>query len=142
MTTPVDLEALEKLHAAATRGGYTALAARGTCMHAFPALVAKLRALREVAEAARPFVPVCGEDIYSDENGGGRWCGLVATHYDRMNGHEIGYLCDEHAERSREAAKKAASKGHYSALERNAPTPLEIEPRVVALVAALAKVPR
>lgn len=95
-------------------------------------------ALRVVAEAARAFVPVCDEDVWNGEEDSSA-CGETATHRSRTNGHQIGYLCDAHAESHRLAAVKAASKGHTSAVRLDAPEPIETEPRVRALAEALAK---
>ncbi len=107
--------------------------------HRLSAALEELYALREVAEAARPFVPPCNESVYYD-SGVHNECGKPATHIDRMWGIPSDNVCAEHAARSFEAAKKAASKGNSLALERD--TPVALEPRIVALSAALAKVPR
>ncbi len=66
MTKPVDLDAIDKAHAAATPGAWVdycwsdvVAITNGDCRaiatlhNAYPAMAAELRALREVAEAAR-----------------------------------------------------------------------------------------
>ena len=112
-------------------------------------MAAELRALREVAEAARAFVPTCAETVIvesidptDDDPANTRECGKVATHVDRMGGHDMHLLCAEHAEAAFKDARKAESKGCRGAVELGAPRPLDPDPRVDALRAALAKVPR
>ncbi len=151
MTKPVDLDALDALYAKphdgtpddsttapevpwvrrylnlcaiekATRDAYPAMAAELRERRAREeAMAAELRALREVAEAARAFLPTCEVTIYQDEHAY-QECGAPATHIDRMQG----LLCD----------------GHRSAYVLTTPRPLDPDPRVDALRAALDRVPR
>lgn len=147
MTKPVDLDALDKAHAewhddAGQRhlrdvvkyhsgrmyGGsleFHDQARRtvdkaGECLAAmhntYPAMAAEIRALREVAEAARAFLPTCERVIYCGATA--RECGAAATHESQFGV----VLCDLH--------------------RSNVPRPLDPDPRVDALRAALAKVPR
>lgn len=152
MTKPVDLDALDAAQAAATPGEWevripfpkfpdlaanvwvdpdgpnlqhvvkiernaTATATAIAALHnAYPAMAAEIRALREVAEAARAFVPTCERVIYGGATT--RECGAAATHESQFGV----VLCDLH--------------------RSNVPRPLDPHPRVDALRAALAKVPR
>lgn len=123
--------------------GYAIASANlGTLLQRIATLEAERDALREVADAARPFVPVCDEDVLSDENGHGLACGKTATHHSRMGGNNIGYLCDEHTELAHAAAVRAASKGWSKAIDLEAPSTFDADPTVRALAAALAKVPK
>jgi hypothetical protein len=122
-------------------GAYDAAVAGVRLLNALPGLLAELRALRSVAEAARPFVPTCDEDVLSDENGHGLACGKVATHHSRMGGNQIGYLCDEHTASAHAAAKRAASKGWFKAIDGDSPVTFDVDPVVRDLATALAKVP-
>ena len=105
-------------------------------------LAQRFAGLAELAAAARAFVPTCEETHTPDEGSEPVTCGKRATHIDRLNGHDLGYLCDEHAELSLASAKKAASKGHTRAVEADAPRALEPDARVNRLAEALAEVPR
>jgi hypothetical protein len=164
MTKPIDLDALDKARAACTGKvlGWSAPSI-AKILDAYPAMsaelrerrareeamAAELRALREVAEAARAFVPTCAETVIvesidptDDDPANTRECGKVATHVDRMGGHDMHLLCAEHAEAAFKDARKAESKGCRGAVELGAPRPLDPDPRVDALRAALAKVPQ
>lgn len=85
-------------------------------LNAYPAMAAELRALREVAEAARAFLPTCERVICGGATT--RECGAAATHESQFGV----VLCDLH--------------------RSNVPRPLDPHPRVDALRAAIAKVPR
>jgi hypothetical protein len=102
---------------------------------------AELRALREVAEAARAFLPTCEETTWIDE-ATSQECGQPVTHMDRMHGCDTNLLCAKHASEAVASAKRAASKGHRSAIELDTPRPLAPDPLGDALRAALARVPR
>jgi hypothetical protein len=156
MTKPVDLDALDKARAACTGkvlgwsapsiakilDAYPAMAAELRERRAREeAMAAELRALRDVAEAAKAFVPTCEETTWIDE-ATSQECGQPVTHMDRMHGCDTNLLCAKHAAEAFEGAKRAASKGHRSAIELDTPRPLDHDPRVDALRAALAKVPR
>lgn len=113
---PVDLDALDATYAQRPTNlfGFAApYAVR--ILKAYPAMAAELRALREVAEAARAFVPTC-ERVLPGTVG----CREPATH---TSGAGV-YLCEAHGSPRRSAL----------------PEPLD--PRFAAIVAALAKVPR
>lgn len=167
----VDLDELDRLHAASTSGEWrvsttgdvytrsgmervgvryaNSWAAEGkdityvVALHnAYPALAAEVRALREVAEAARAFVPICEETHVPDGGEEPVACGQRATHIDRLNGYDLGPICTEHAELSLASARKAASKGHTRAVELDAPRDIDPDARVDRLATALAKVPR
>lgn len=153
MPDPVDLAALDAAHAAATPGEWSASTpyreidgsercfvskqntapivgititaetqfeadARAIAAYhnAYPAMAAELRALREVAEAARAFLPTCERVVYDGATT--RDCGAAATHKSSLGV----VLCDVH--------------------RSNVPGPLDPDPRVDALRAALARVPR
>jgi hypothetical protein len=129
MTKPVDLDALDAIYNAPRRRclfsgsgieypewirlNSNQDAAEQEILNAYPAMAAELRALREVAEAARAFVPRCAV-----------LCREPATH------ESVGgiYLCDAHTARHRDLG------GHAD--------PLALGTTGDALRAALAKVPR
>lgn len=94
-------------------------------------------ALREVAEAAKDFVPTCDETTYDFASKQSHTCGKFATFMDRFNGFETNRLCTEHAIQSLESAQDAASKGYTRALDLDTPKPLESPAWVTRLHEAL-----
>lgn len=94
-------------------------------------------ALREVAEAAKDFVPTCDETTYDFASEQSHTCGKFATFMDRFNGFETNRLCTEHAIQSLESAQDAASKGYTRALDLDTPKPLESPAWVTRLHEAL-----
>ena len=100
-------------------------------------LLAENAKLRAVAEAARVVVPRCQETRFDEASEQSHECGKFATHMDRMNGRDTGFLCAEHAEASLRIATKAASKGHTRAVELDAPRPLSSSQCIADLRTAL-----
>lgn len=96
--------------------------------------------LKELAEVSSQFVErcvieSCGEECVFTA------CGKPATHMGQVRGHETNLLCDEHAEQSRLAALKAASKGaHSDYVRQNSPYPIERDPRGLRVLELLEKV--